>query len=359
VVTTSKILSLRLHNTGLSRSPFKNAAEAVGHLGAVQAQDFGAAKWALGLRINNSTDADIEQAFNQGAILRTHVMRPTWHFVLPEDIRWMEELTAPRVKAFLAPYNRKLELDDALLAKCEAVMVKALRNHHYLTRQELKTILKDAGIETGVQRLAHIISWAELDGLVCSGPKIGKQLTYALLEERAAKAKRLSREQALAQLALKYFSSHGPAQAGDFSWWSGLTVADARDAIDMLKADLQTLTKNGKTYWYPVNQNRKISRPPAALLLSVYDEYTIAYKDRSDISDAGDVERMFTSGAAFTAVIILNGRGAGSWSKSLKKNSIEVKLNPLRGLTEHEQKAIRTEVARFSKFTGVPAVLVE
>lgn len=359
MVTTTEILKLRLHNTGLSNSPFKSAAEAVGHLGAVQAQDFGAAKWGVGLRIEDSTDAHVEQAFNEGAILRTHVMRPTWHFVLPENIRWMEELTAPRVKAFLAPYNRKLELDDALLAKCEAIIVKALRNHHYSTRQELKTILKDAGIDTDVQRLAHIISWAELDALICSGPKIGKQLTYALLEERAVKAKKLSREQALAQLALTYFSSHGPAQAGDFSWWSGLAIADARNAIDILNSDLQKITNNGKTYWYPLNQNRKVSRPPAALLLSVFDEYTIAYKDRSDISDARDVERMLSMGAAVTSVIILKGRGAGSWSKSSKKNSIEVKLNPVRKLTDNEQKAIKAEIARYSKFTDIPTVLME
>ncbi|MDD5702858.1 MAG: crosslink repair DNA glycosylase YcaQ family protein, partial [Dehalococcoidales bacterium] len=170
-MTTAGILELRLYNTGLSNSPFKSAAEAVSHLGAVQAQDFAAAKWALGLRIKNSTDAEIERIFNEGAILRTHVMRPTWHFVLPEDIRWMQELTAPGVKALLAPYNRKLGLDDALFSKSEEVIVKALRGHRHLTRLELKAILSQAGIETSVQRLAHIVSWAEMDGLICSGPR--------------------------------------------------------------------------------------------------------------------------------------------------------------------------------------------
>lgn len=188
-----EVLSLRLHNTGLSHSPFKNAADAVSYLGAVQAQDFSAAKWALGLRIKDSTDKDIEKAFNDGRILRTHVMRPTWHFIVPEDIRWMLELTAPRVKAILASSNRKLELDEALFAKSNAAIVKALQDHNYLTRQELKKILTNICIETNVQRLAHIIMWAELDGLICSGPRRGKQFTYALLEERVEKAKRLSR----------------------------------------------------------------------------------------------------------------------------------------------------------------------
>ena len=161
-------------------------------------------------------------------------MRPTWHFVVPEDIRWMLELTAPRVKTVLAHYNRKLELDDALFAKSNAAIIKALQGHTYLTRQELKTILTNIGIETNVQRLAHIIMWAELDGLICSGPRRGKQFTYALMEESVRKAKKLNREQALAKLALNYFTSHGPAQLKDFSWWSGLAVKDARDALDLI-----------------------------------------------------------------------------------------------------------------------------
>jgi hypothetical protein len=271
----------------------------------------------------------------------------------------MEELTAPRIKAFLAPYNRKLELDDALLSKSETVIVKALRGHQFLTRPELKAILMQAGIETNVQRLAHIISWAELDSLICSGPRRGKQFTYALFDERAANAKHLGREQALARLAFKYFSSHGPAQLQDFSWWSGLTVKDARNALELIKADFQQLTNNNKTYWYPVNLNQKIPPPPAALLLSVYDEYTIAYKDRSDISDAGDIERMISMGNALTAVIMLNGKAAGSWGKSSQKNTIEIKLNPFRKFTENEQEALRTEIARYTEFTGVPVVLVE
>jgi hypothetical protein len=221
-MTPPEILKLRLFNSGLSSSPFRSVADAVSHLGAVQAQDYAAAKWALGLRIKDSTDADVEKAFNEGAILRTHVMRPTWHFVMPEDIRWMLALTAPRVKARLAPYNRRLGLDETVLTRSNEAIAKALEGHTYLARQELKTVLVDVGIETDVQRLGHILVRAELDGLICSGPRRGKQFTYALLEERVAKTENMSRDQALATLALRYFTSHGPAQLKDFSWWSGL-----------------------------------------------------------------------------------------------------------------------------------------
>ena len=178
-------------------------------------------------------------------------MRPTWHFVLPEDIRWMLELTAPRVKSLLKNYNRKLGLDDALFTRSNAVIVKALEGHSYLTRQELKAILADTGIETDVQRLAHIITQAELDGLICSGPRRGKQFTYALLDERVEGSDRPDREQSLAKLAFRYFTSHGPAQLKDFSWWSGLAEKDARSALDMVKSGLNQATLDKKTYWFP------------------------------------------------------------------------------------------------------------
>lgn len=356
-MNASEILELRLYNSGLINSPFRSAAEAVSHLGAVQAQDFAAAKWALGLRIKNSTDEDIEKAFNEGKILRTHVMRPTWHFVVPEDIRWMLDLTAPRVKALLAHYNRKLELDDALFAKSNAAIVKALQGHTYLTRQELKSILANIGITTNVQRLAHIIMWAELDGLICSGPRRGKQFTYALLEERVAETKKLSREESLAKLALNYFTSHGPAQLVDFSWWSGLTVKDARNALDSIKSQLKDATLDDKTYWFLAHAKTKAQKPPFALLLSIYDEYTISYKDRGDISGARDIERMISMGNALTAVIILDGKVAGTWNKALKKSTVEFRLNSFRKMSKEEQKALESEVARYGKFVGIPTMI--
>jgi hypothetical protein len=357
-IDSTEIRKLRLQSTGLSHSPFKSVADVVSHIGAVQAQDFAAAKWALGMRIENSTDTDIEKAFNEGQILRTHVLRPTWHFVLPEDIRWMLELTAPRVKAFLAHYNRKLELDEPLFSISNDAIVKALKNHTYLTRKELKTILTDIGIETNVQRLAHIISWAELDALICSGPRHGKQFTYALLEERVPKTKKLSREQALAKLALKYFSGHGPAQLKDFSWWSGLSAADAKEALGLIKPDLEQATFDGKTYWFPAGTKTTALKVPLAFLLSIYDEYTIAYKDRSDINEARDIERMISKGNALTAVIILNGKVAGTWNKVLKKNTVEIRLNTFRQLDKQEIEALEFEVARYGKFLGISAVLL-
>ena len=358
--TSSEILRLRLQNTGLSNSPFRNVQDCVSHLGAVQAQDFGAAKWALGQRIRNSTDHSIENAFNDGRILRTHVLRPTWHFVTPENIRWMLELTSPRVKKILSSYNRKMEIDDALLAKSNDVIVRSLRNQPFLTRQELKRILEGIGIQTNVQRLAHIVMWAELDALICSGPRSGKQLTYALLDERAAKSKRLNREEALAKLAFLYWKSHGPAQLRDFSWWSGLSVKDAMEALSMVQSKLDSVTIRDKCYWYFPQSKSGISKASSAFLLSIYDEYTIAYKDRSDLSEAPrDMERLITMGNALTSVVILKDKVAGTWKKSAKKNAIEIRLDLFHNTTKKERDALLSEVERYGKFLGIQAHAID
>jgi hypothetical protein len=214
---TLNIARLRLHNQLLSRTEFTEPEQVVAWLGAVQAQDYAGAKWALGLRLANATDAAIEEAIDRGRILRTHVMRPTWHFVTPADIRWMLELTAPRVRALLAYNDRQLGLDQVTFKKSSAVLEKALQNNQQLTRGELTPILEKAGIAVEGLHLGQLLTHAELDGLVCSGPRKGKQFTYALLEERAPEARLLEREAALAELSRRYFHSHGPATLQDFA----------------------------------------------------------------------------------------------------------------------------------------------
>ncbi|MCI0440562.1 MAG: winged helix DNA-binding domain-containing protein [Chloroflexi bacterium] len=351
------VARLRLNNQLLAGNKSLKPGEAVQWMGALQAQDYAAAKWSLGLRMQNADDEDIENAFNDGAILRTHVMRPTWHFVMPEDIRWMLELTAPRVKSLLAHYDRRLELTRELLSRCGNTVTRALQGGHYLTRAELASCLEENGIEARGQRLAHIVMHAELDGLICSGPRRGKQFTYALLDERASECKQMSRDEARATLALRYFSSHGPAQLKDFAWWSGLSASDAQEALDSVASMLAFETLDSKTYYFPPAQG-VAPESPAAFLLSIYDEYTIAYKDRGDISDGRDIERMISMGNALTAVMIMNGKVAGTWKRVLKRNTVEIALQPFRELSESEKEAFESEVARYGKFLGVSAALI-
>src|SRR6185369_4462037 len=222
-MNTSDVLSQRLHNQKLSSSELEKPVDVVRWLGAVQAQDYHAALWALALRMRNATHAAVEAAFNHGEIIRTHVLRPTWHFVAPEDIRWLLQLTAPCINRRCSGTYRRFGLDDAVFKRSTKVFVKALRGGKHLTRAALRAAHNQAGIPADdTVRMGHLLLRAELDGLICSGPRLGKQFTYALLEERVPPGKTLTREEALAELTRRYFSSHGPATLQDFVWWSGL-----------------------------------------------------------------------------------------------------------------------------------------
>jgi hypothetical protein len=354
---SGRIRALRLHNSGLVRLSLRDPAEVVMRLGAVQAQDFAAAKWGLGLRMKRATDETVEDAFNRGEILRTHVMRPTWHFVPREDIRWMIELTAPRVKRVMAPYNRQLEVTEGVVGRAAEIIVRALAGGNHLTRQELAARLEAGGIAARGPRLNHIVMGVELDGIICSGAKRGKQLTYALLDERAPAAKPVDRGEALSKLATRYFSSHGPAQLKDFAWWSGLATKDAQEALGLIQACLEQMSFNGKTYWFAPPPKAGRSGRPLALLLSIYDEYTIAYRDRGDMSEKRDIERIVALGNALTSVMVLDGTVAGTWKRLPRKTTVAIALSPFRRLNRNEKEAFEREVARFGKFFGVETTL--
>lgn len=345
-MTTSALVSQRLINQKLASSSFKKPVEVVRWLGAVQAQDFGAAKWALGMRMLTATDAAIEKAFNEGKILRTHVMRPTWHFVAPEDMRWLLQLTGPRVKANCGSYFRKLELDDALFKRTNRVLIKALSGGEYLTRAALQKLLNKAGVDANDPiRLSHIVLRAELDQVVCSGPRIGKQFTYALFDERVPATKPLNRDEALAKLALRYFISHGPATLHDFVWWSGLTVKDAQLSITLAGGRLEKVSINARDYWISPGTQSTPSLYPAHLL-PAFDEYTVAYKDRQDFAAQQSMTKMGLLGP----LIVTSGHLAGTWDK----NSGTIALRPLRTLTKSDKSAITAAVGRYATFLGTP-----
>ena len=233
------IIRQRLANQRLTGARFTRPEQVVSWFGAVQAQEYADSKWALSLRMRRTSDAAIERSLSSGAILRTHVLRPTWHFVAAADIRWMLELTGPRISARMAPYNRHLELDADVFRRSRSAIVRALRGGRHLTRQELKAVLLKSGIRAdNVQRLAHLVMQAELDAVICSGARRGSQFTYALLDDRAPAVRTRRRDEALAELTRRYFRSHGPAQVTDFVWWSGLSTADARRGLEMVEREV-------------------------------------------------------------------------------------------------------------------------
>ena len=349
------LVAQRLHNQRLSSPDLQKPAEVVRWFGAVQAQDFEAAKWALALRMPSATNAEIEEAFNRGAILRTHLLRPTWHFVAPADIRWLLALTAPHVNQRCGPNYRKFELDDTAFKRSRKVFEKALRNGKHLTRAELRHRLNESGIAANdTIRMAHILIRAELDGIVCSGPRTGKQFTYALLEERVSGATKIDRDEALAKLTRLYFRSHGPATLQDFAWWSGLSVADAKRGIEMNARQLEKVTVEEKVYWKPPSIEASRQSLETAHLLPVYDEYFVAYKDRQVIFDSLDGKPPLTSWDLLGPTVIVDGIAVGTWKRTADKKSIKLKFT--RVLKKTERAAVDKAAKRYAEYSGLKPI---
>lgn len=354
-MTRFDIARQRLRNQRLTEATLGKPGDVAGWLGAVQAQDYAGAKWALGLRLRGATDHVIEQAFTDGAILRTHLLRPTWHFVTPADIRWMLALTAPRVHAVNGHMYRKLELDSAIFKRSNAALAKALQGGQQLTRGELRGVLQKAGIATdGELRIGYLMMRAELDGIVCSGPRRGKQFTYALLDERAPQIKALDREEALAELARRYFMSRGPANVQDFVRWSGLTVTDAKSGLEAVKAQLRHEVVSGQAYWFPTSKPSTKDVSPTAHLLSIYDEYISGYKDRRAMIDEKHAAKLWAMGNALSHIVVVDGQIIGTWKRTLKKDTVVIETNIFTRLTRAESRAVAAAVHQYGVFLGLP-----
>jgi hypothetical protein len=358
-MTAFDIVRQRLHNQHLLGAPFARPEEVVQWFGAVQAQEYPGATWGIAQRMDGLTQAAIDRAFAEGAILRTHAMRPTWHFVTPADIRWLLRLTSPRVHAVNASYYRKLGLEAGVLERSATALTNALRDGRHLTRGELAAALEQAGITRATDdrlRLAYLVMHAELEGLICSGAMRGRQHTYALLDERVPAATILDREQALAELTRRYFTSHGPSTVKDFAWWSGLATADVRAGLELNRSQLETATIEGQTYWFRPDAATSPAASPIAHLLPAYDEYTIAYKEHSAILEP-DYRELIV--AAFGIVIVIDGRIVGAWKRVVEKHRVLLALSPFRALAEAEQQALAQAVQRYSAFLGKPVVFID
>ncbi len=338
----------RLFHQHLAETTFTKPEQIVSHLGAMQSQEWAMAKWAIGLRIPGLTDADVEAAYNAGAILRTHVLRPTWHFVSPADIRWMLALSGPRVQAGNALMYRKTELDNVLFRRCHVVFTRALEGGKHLTRPALQAALAGAGIQAEGQRLGYVMMQAELEGLVCSGPRQGKQFTYALLDERVPPTPALSREESLAALCLRYFGSRGPATLANFTWWSGLTMKDARAGVATSPAPFVRETFDGQEHFFVPTEACLTPAHQTTFLLPDYDEYGISYKNRSALFVGGPP--VSAGNGTYPHTLVVEGVAAGSWKCVLNRKDVAVK--PSAPLTEAQQRAVQTATDQYLFFVG-------
>jgi hypothetical protein len=347
-VNALEILRRRLRTQRLAAGSFARPEEAVDWLVGVQAQDFGAAKWALGQRVAGSTDASLERAFDDGAFLRTHALRPTWHFLSPADIRWVQRLTAPRVHALNAYAYRQFELDDRVFGRAHEVFAEAMGGGRALTRPELGAALAEARIEATGVRLGYITIHGELECLLCSGPRRGKQQTYMLLDERApGSGREWSGDEALAELTRRFFTSHGPATLRDFAWWSSLRVADVKAGVELVKDGLESHVIDDVTYWHaglgidgPVDE---------ALLIPDYDESFVGYRDVRYQPRDGEPR-----GDLLNASLVLGGETVGTWKRVIDGERIRLEVRLFAPLGTRERRELDAAAERYAAFMQLP-----
>jgi hypothetical protein len=347
---TAELLRLRLHHQQITHPVARTPQAVVSHMLALQAQEYAMSKWAIALRMAGApVDADIERAFDAGHILRTHVLRPTWHFVAPADIRWLLALTAPRVHAASAYMYRQLDLTAAVFRRSDAILARALQGGRFRTRPALQAVLAKSGVKASGPRLGALMIHAELEGLICSGPREGRQHTYALLETRAPGAKRLTRDAALAELSRRYFATRGPATARDFATWSGLTLTDARAGIETLGSQYLREKLDGNEYVFLPSPDAARGRGSATFLMPDYDEYGMSYQDRSALFAA-------PMKLAHNRMIVVDGRIVGSWRRTLSGKALRIETDYPAPPGNVKQRAVARALQRFKAFAAGSAL---
>jgi hypothetical protein len=342
-----EIPAARLGNQRFSDDSLKGAHEVVSWFGAIQGQEYALTKWSIGLRAPQLQDQDVEKDLSEGRILRTHVLRPTWHFVADLDIRWMLKLTAPTVHQASAFMYRSLELNQKLFQKANKVISKALEGRA-LTRDDLTSELKRNKIVASGPRLAYIYMNAELEGLICSGPRPGKQLTYALLEERAKPAPAVSRDEALQMLTSRYFTSRGPATLKDFATWSGLKVSDCKRGIEAASMHIRQEKIGEQVHYVPLNQRPKAEG--RMYLLPIYDEMIMGYKDRSVLFEARNKLKKPPK-LRYNGMILDNGQVIGTWRRVDEAKAIKTQFDFFKRLNKVQKVAFEEAFDHLERFS--------
>ena len=356
-MTPFEIGLYRIFHQSISESNFEQPGQVVAHLGAVQAQDYAGSLWTIGLRLKEATQALIEQAIAARTIIRTWPMRGTLHFVAAADVRWMLKLLTPRAIAGTAARQRQLEINPQVLARSQELIVQALEGGKQLTRTQIYQVLERGNIVPTGQRGIHILGRLSQEGLLCLGSHHDKQPTFVLLDEwlPPSLTKSLERDEALAELAKRYFTGHGPATLSDFERWAGLKISEARAGLEMVKAQLRREEIAGQTYWLAQNEPAVFATTRTVYLLPGFDEYILGYKDRSAVLEPQHSQKVVPGGnGMFISTIISNGRVAGTWKRTTKKDKLVITPVPFSALNEVETTALKAAAADYSRFITMP-----
>jgi hypothetical protein len=354
-MTPSAIAALRLSAQLLDTAAPLSPPALVGYFGAMQAQDYAMSKWGVGIR-TGIQETKIEEAIRKGEIIRTHILRPTWHLVAAPDLRWMMDLTAPPIKKVILKACEKYNISAPSLKRYLTSFEKALAGNKHLTRAELMAGINLKGTPANDIRPTLICMHAELHGVLCSGEMSGKQITYALMDERVPQAPSLPREEALVRLAQQYFISRGPATVHDFSWWSGLNMKDCRQAVAAIKSSLGSVTVEEKTYWY----NKKLKEKPSLHrihFIPAFDEFLISYTDRKASLALKHQPDTFTTNGILYPVILEDGMVMGTWKRTLKKDSVIIDTKYFRKPDKASIRLHLEAAGRVGTFLGVKTIL--
>jgi hypothetical protein len=346
----TEIANFRLSNQQVGGEKFKTSKEIVAWMGAMQAQDYAMAKWAIGVRLPGSTERLIETAIDNGEVLRTHLLRPTWHFVSAEAIHWMLALSATKIKAAMNSRNKQLGLTEVIFTKSNTIMEKALMGGKHLTREQLLVELKQAKIALDENRASHLLARGELDGILCSGATQNGKQTYALLEERVPKTRVLTREESLARLAHCYFSSRGPATIQDFAWWSGLSLTESRRGLEMIKADFISETIDSQSYWFRNSSGTTKVVQERVYMLPAYDEFTICYADRRAVVPYEEHTRLISDNGIFRPILVVDGQVIGIWKRTIKKDQVLVEINLFKAPDKTSRNLIEAAALDYGRF---------
>ncbi len=354
-MTINDLVKLRLSNLQIPGTDLCAPREIVEWMGAVQAQDYAGAKWAIASRLKGTTDADIEQSITNKEIVRTWAMRGTLHFLSANDIHWLLAFLAPRLEGIMGTHFRKLELDKKTLIKSKKIIEETLRDGKQLTRKEIAAALQMKKIGTNDMRMTFMLLHASYERLICFGPRRGKEYTHTLLEEWVKPTDLLEYDESLKELTLRYFSSHGPATVQDFAWWSGLTLTEVKRGLEIAGAKLQNIRIKEQSYWMPQSITKQPGTSGSVFLLAGFDEYIVAYKDRAAVLHPHHVKAVMGAGnGIFNNTVVVNGKVAGVWKRAFQKEKVHVDFTMFEKTSDVVKRKILTASKRFGKFLQMP-----
>ena len=341
-------VSSRLLDQQLICPQFSTPHDVVSWMGAMQAQEYRMMRWAVGMRTKKPSAKAFEKAYNDGSIIRTHLFRSTWHLVAAEDYRWMIDLCSAKAKSGIRGWIKMngLSISEDEEFRFQEYIRQALKGKGSLSREAIESIVKDSPFREELPRLKYQMILAEVSGIICSGNLVDGERNYVLADEKIPVQRTLPREDALAELARRYFKSHGPATLEDFVWWTGMNIGDCRRGVEAIKDELIEERWKGLTFYLHQSARTRGFRSGCVHLLPAYDEYLIGYKSRHVALHPDHRHHAHDQKGIFWPVILCGGEVIGNWSAAGGKVRTEV-FHPDASLN---QEAVEEEIERYQKF---------